>query len=154
MSAVCCIQKVNSVIICSPLCCSKPVWLIFLSYAEHKRRYFKETHSFGYHWLPLYGLNNLRDFSKYLLLCSTDERKSYRFGMPTVRVSKWWQNFHFWVNYHFKDSCVNNYNEMCVFVFKERFKNVTFCLDFFIANSPNVSTNQAKVSLRWQLFQY
>lgn len=43
---------------------------------------------------------------------------------------------------------------MCVFVFKKRFKNVTFCLDFFIANSPNVSTNQAKVSLRWQLFQY
>jgi len=36
--------------------------------------------------------------SKYLLLCSAEERKSYRFGR---NVSKW-PNFHFWADCCFK----------------------------------------------------
>ncbi len=35
--------------------------------------------------------------SKYLLLCSTEESQSYKF-----ETSKWWQNFHFCLNYPFK----------------------------------------------------
>jgi len=37
--------------------------------------------SFGYHLLPLYGQEQIykrKHFSKYLLLCSTGEKKSYR----------------------------------------------------------------------------
>jgi len=35
--------------------------------------------------------------SKYLPLCSSEESN---------KVSKWWQNFHFWVEYPFKEECI------------------------------------------------
>jgi len=38
---------------------------------------------------------HLRHFSYYLLICSTEVWKD-------MRVSRWWQVFHFWVNYPFK----------------------------------------------------
>ncbi len=38
--------------------------------------------------------------SKYLPLCSAEQRLIQVWNY--LRVSKWWQNFHFWVNYPFK----------------------------------------------------
>jgi len=38
----------------------------------------------------------LRFHHKYLNSCSEDERRSYEAG--TTWGSKYWQNFHFWVN--------------------------------------------------------
>ncbi len=59
------------------------------------------------YWLPLIGqkdqsLGTRKLFgclhsSKYHLLCSAEERNSYRFGI----TCKWWQNLHFWANYSF-----------------------------------------------------
>jgi len=47
--------------------------------------------------------------SKYLLLCASEERHSYRFGSwNNLRVSKLWQDFHFWVNYPFKGLVYTN----------------------------------------------
>ncbi len=39
---------------------------------------------------------------EYLPLCLAEQIHSYRFTWNYLRVSKWWQNFHFWVNSPFK----------------------------------------------------
>ncbi len=66
-------QNDNSVIVYSPSCHSKPVWLS----VEHKRWYFEERwglNNIGSHLLLLHGQNKLRHFSKHF-----HRRKSYRF---------------------------------------------------------------------------
>ncbi len=88
----------------------------FLCSAEHKGRYSEECGKqsssgapltsivffsyYGSQWKqPGYKLS-----SKYLPLCSAEQRNTYRFG--TTWGCKWWQNFHFWVNYPFKTGFV------------------------------------------------
>ncbi len=51
---------------------------------------------FGPQWITLYGQKQLNISSKKLILCSSIERKSYRFGMTRWR-------FHFWMNCPFKN---------------------------------------------------
>jgi len=49
------------------------------------------------HTMEVNGVHQLSDYQhylKYFLLCSAEERNTYRFG-----TNKWWQNFLFWVNY-------------------------------------------------------
>jgi len=63
-----------------------------------------ENQSFGSRWLPLNCFlsmqkevngNGYQHFSKHLLLCSSEERNSYKFETKWG----WWQNFHFWVEF-------------------------------------------------------
>ncbi len=71
-------------------------WFSLLTRGVHSL--FDESDSssawkFMHFWLIL-------TFSKYLLLCSTANRNSYRFGMTLGWFND--DNFHFWVNYLFK----------------------------------------------------
>ncbi len=52
--------------------------------------------------------------SKYLLLYSIKERKKVKPIWNSMRVSKWWQNFHFWVNYPFKLTRTTSEYCMCI----------------------------------------
>ncbi len=47
---------------------------------------------------------NLSDFIKNILICVPKMNKSLM-SLEWQRVSKLWQNLHFWVNYPFNDQC-------------------------------------------------
>ncbi len=78
----------------------------FLSYAEHKRWYFEEANSC---WSPLTS-NGSHLGPTTVLLPAFFKISSFMFNIRKksvqdwndMRVSKWWQNVHFWVNYPFK----------------------------------------------------
>jgi len=70
----------------SPSCCSKPVWVSF-SKEDTMKNVGNQT-VVGLHWLispimEVCAVHQLFDYqhsSKYLLLCSTDQRNSYKAG--------------------------------------------------------------------------
>ncbi len=62
--------------------------------------------SFRPHWLSLYGLKQFFRMSPFVFL-----RKKGSQVLNVMRVSKWWQNFNFWMNYSF------NSNWFTMFVF-------------------------------------
>ncbi len=101
----------NSVIIYSPSSRSKPVWMSLFCWTQRKifwRMWETEQfwgtidfHSiffsyYGSQWCPKTAW--LQTFFKisYFVFGST---KKFIQVWNYLRVSKWWQNFHFWVNY-------------------------------------------------------
>ncbi len=65
-------------------CWSKPVRLSFFC-----------PNNIRASWLSLYGWKG-RDVFQNIFFCAPQKKESHN-----IRVSKWWQNFHFWVNYSF-----------------------------------------------------
>ncbi len=85
------------IVIYSPSSYSKPLSLVFLLNSEDTLKNIGNQTVDGPHWLPEYEEIKI---PKYLL-CSTEEINLCRVE-TNLRVSKWWQDFHFWVNYPFK----------------------------------------------------
>ncbi len=89
---------------------SKPLWMSLFCWTQRKifwrmweTEQFWGTIDFHSIFFPTMEVNGApkqpgyKLSSKYLPLCSSEHRNSYRFW-NYLRVSKWWQNFHFWVN--------------------------------------------------------
>ncbi len=76
-----------------------PNLYMFLSYVEHKWRYFEEPNNC---WSPLTSVDWLPAFFKISSFMFSI-RKTFIKVWNDMRVSEWRQIFHFWVNYPFKD---------------------------------------------------
>ncbi len=90
-------KKTDMLYIYTLLCCSKPVWLSV--FCEKILWRILSFWNFGPHWLSLYRKKYIQwNKSKYTLLCSAKENKSYRFEMCDT-----FQNCYFYFNpKHFK----------------------------------------------------
>ncbi len=100
----------NSIIIYSPSSSSKPVWNYLFCQTQRKIfwskfviRLFWGTIDFHSrkkkYWCPRTAL-----FPTFVRISSFvfSRTKTFIQVWNYLRVSKWWQNFHFWVNYPFK----------------------------------------------------
>ncbi len=90
----------------------------FLCSAEHKGRYFEESLLPGCFGAPLTSIVGKEKYygsqwcSRTALFPTFFRISSFVFSRTKtfiqvwnyLRVSKWWQNFHFWVNYPFKEA--------------------------------------------------
>ncbi len=101
----------NSVIIYSPSSSSKPVWMCLFCRTQRKifwRKFvtrlfwgtidFYDKKYYGSQWCPRTAL-----FPTFFRISSFvfSRTKTFIQVWNYLRVSKWWQNFHFWVNYSF-----------------------------------------------------
>ncbi len=75
--------KMKCVIIYSPSCCSKTLLIIFVHWTQKKLLVTFDFHGISFHTVAVNVYQQLFSYqhsSKYLLLCSTEERKLYKFG--------------------------------------------------------------------------
>ncbi len=101
----------NPVIIYSPSCCSKPVWHTFFCRTQNKifwrmlvikltsRVWTKNTMEVNGNRKCL--VTNILQNIFYYVLQKKKKTVIQGWGWD-LRVSKWWQNWHFWVDYPFK----------------------------------------------------
>ncbi len=107
----------NSVIIYSPSSSSKPVWIYLFCWTQRKIFWrMWETEQFwgtiDFHSIFFFSYYGSQWCPKTAWLQTFFKISSFVFGRTKkfiqvwnyLRVSKWWQNFNFWVNYPFKES--------------------------------------------------
>ncbi len=106
-------KKLNSVIIYSPSSCSKPVRISLFWLTRRKIFWRKFVTRLFWGTIDFHSRtkNTMEENDAPELLFPTFFRiSSFVFSRTKIfiqvwnymRVSKWWQNFHFWVNYPFK----------------------------------------------------
>jgi len=119
----------------------------FLSSTEHNGRYFEERlapltylHSIFFSTMEVNGAKQLfgsNRSSKYLPLCSETHTGLH---CNILRVSKWWQNFYFWVECPFK--CAICIRRSSVGVTSEAESNLYLALKFSCICVLNVRTDE------------
>jgi len=107
------LQNENSVIFYSPSSCFKPLWICFFCWTQRKIFWRMPVTKqlidpidfnsiFFLLWKSMGSINRLiTNILQNIFLCLQQKKKIIQVW-NNLRVSKWWPNFHFEVNYSFK----------------------------------------------------